>query len=62
LKAANTSDFIALANRLISDNIFYSEASNISTQLLAQFDKNIIRAELIDLYTQVLHNADIEKH
>jgi 1,2-diacylglycerol-3-alpha-glucose alpha-1,2-galactosyltransferase len=54
LKASNKADFIALTKRLINDKRFYIDAIEISTKLIEQFDKNIIRSELIDLYKQVI--------
>jgi 1,2-diacylglycerol-3-alpha-glucose alpha-1,2-galactosyltransferase len=53
LKATNTADFITLTNKLINDHAFYVVAVNISEKLVQQFDKNIIRAEFIDLYSQL---------
>ena len=61
LKAATTDDFIALTRKLIDDSSFYQDAVNISAALIEQFDKNIIRAQLIDLYKQVLCNAAKKK-
>ncbi|HAL81119.1 MAG TPA: glycosyltransferase family 1 protein [Mucilaginibacter sp.] len=54
LKAANNADFIELTSKLISDDSFYNEALKTSETLIEQFDGNTIRAELIDLYKQVL--------
>lgn len=59
LKAASTVDFIALTRKLIGDKHFYNEANKISERLIEQFDKNVIRAELIDLYQLVLRKANM---
>lgn len=57
LKAASSSGFITLTKKLLNDSAFYEEAKKISGKLIEQFDKNIIREELIDLYNGVLCNA-----
>jgi len=60
LKAAGTAGFIELIGKLISDDRFYNDSVKTSETLIEQFDRNIIRAELIDLYKQVLKNAVIK--
>ncbi len=62
LNAGNTSEFITLTKRLIDDAAFYAEAEKISDKLVQQFDKNIIRAKLIDLYTRVFNEANMKSN
>ena len=57
LKASDTANFISLTLRLITDQSFYNEAVQISAQLIKQFDKDVIRKELIDLYDSVMWEA-----
>ena len=61
LKAANNEDFISLTKKLIKDKDFYSGALKISACLLKQFDKNKIRADIVDLYHKVYckHNVKV---
>ena len=54
IKAGSTEEFIALTKRMIEDNQFYNEGLKISEQLLRQFDKNIIRKKLINVYESLL--------
>ena len=41
---------------MISDRQYYEEGLRISEQLLIQFDKDIIREKLIDVYKSLLNN------
>jgi len=56
LKANTTREFIDLTRRLIQDKSFYEEGIKISKQLITQFDKNKIRAQLINLYQELYEN------
>jgi len=56
LKANTTSEFIDLTKRLIHDKTFYKEGVKISKELITQFDKNKIRAQLIQLYQELYQN------
>jgi len=58
LKAENTADFIGLTKRLTSDRRFYEDATNISAKLVTQFDKNMVRAKLIELYKNIMHRSN----
>jgi 1,2-diacylglycerol-3-alpha-glucose alpha-1,2-galactosyltransferase len=60
LKAATTAGFIEIIEKLISDDSFYNDGLKASGILIKQFDRNIIRAKLIDLYKRVLMNAVTE--
>lgn len=50
LKVNNTNEFIELTKRFMSEKSFYEEGLKISEKLIHQFDKNIIREKLINLY------------
>jgi hypothetical protein len=41
---------------MIEDKDFYNEGLKISQQLLVQFDKEIIREKLINVYRSLLNN------
>ena len=56
LKARDNAEFINLTKRMIHDKDFYNEGLNISEQLIKQFDKNIIRGKLINLYETLIGN------
>ena len=56
IKAGTNEEFINIIRRMQSDKNFYSEGLNISQQLLTQFDKDIIREKLIDIYKSLLAN------
>jgi len=53
LKAKDITEFIDLTNRLITDKSFYAEGLKISETLIIQFDKNRIRAKLLNLYQKL---------
>jgi 1,2-diacylglycerol-3-alpha-glucose alpha-1,2-galactosyltransferase len=53
LKANNTLEFVELTKRFIYDKSFYEEGLKISENLIHQFDKNIIREKLINLYHEL---------
>ncbi len=53
LKARKTHDFIEVTRRLMSDKGYYKEGQNISEKLITQFDRNMIRRRLIELYFQL---------
>jgi len=54
LKAGNKEEFIILTKRMIHDKSYYNEGLEISERLLKQFDKDIIRTKLIDIYQGLL--------
>jgi len=54
LKAFNKEEFIILTKRMIHDKNFYNEGLEISERLLTQFNKDIIRTKLIDIYQGLL--------
>jgi len=54
LKAGSTAEFIDLIKRMMNDKQFYQEGLEKSKQLLKQFDKNVIRDELILLYKNLM--------
>ena len=54
LKAGSTEEFITLTRRMIEDRQFYNEGLRISEQLLIQFDKEVIREQLINVYKSLL--------
>lgn len=54
LKAGSIEEFIKLTKRMIADEEFYNEGLSISEQLLVQFDKDIIRKKLIEIYRELL--------
>jgi 1,2-diacylglycerol-3-alpha-glucose alpha-1,2-galactosyltransferase len=56
LKAGSKEEFINLTKKMILDKQFYKEGLKISEQLLRQFDKDIIRKKLIDIYQSLLNN------
>ena len=56
LKARDNAEFINLTKRMIHDKDFYNEGLNISEQLIKQFDKNVIRGKLINLYETLIGN------
>lgn len=56
LKARDNAEFINLTKRMINDKDFYNEGLNISEQLIKQFDKNVIRGKLINLYETLIGN------
>lgn len=56
LKASGTEEFIKLTRKMIEDEQFYSEGTMISRQLVKQFDKDIIRNELLNVYQGLLDN------
>jgi 1,2-diacylglycerol-3-alpha-glucose alpha-1,2-galactosyltransferase len=56
IKAASTEEFISLTRRMIEDKEFYNEGLKISQELLIQFDKDIIREKLINVYMSLLNN------
>ena len=58
LKASDKKEFISMTKRMIHDREFYNEGLNISQQLLIQFDKDIIRKKLINVYQSLLNNAE----
>ena len=56
LKARDNAEFINLTKRMIHDKDFYNEGLKISGQLIKQFDKNVIRGKLINLYETLIGN------
>jgi len=58
LKAKTTAEFIFLTRKLIQDKAFYERGRIISERLVMQFDKNIIREKLIQLYRELADDKD----
>jgi 1,2-diacylglycerol-3-alpha-glucose alpha-1,2-galactosyltransferase len=56
ISAGGIEEFITLTKRMIIDRQFYNEGLKISEQLLRQFDKDIIRKKLINIYQSLLNN------
>jgi len=56
ISAGSIEEFITLTKRMIIDRQFYNEGLKISEQLLRQFDKDIIRKKLINIYQSLLNN------
>ena len=56
LKARDNAEFINLTKRMINEKDFYNEGLKISGQLIKQFDKNVIRGKLINLYETLIGN------
>lgn len=54
LSAKNTDGFIELTRRLIDDKEFYLKGTELSEKLIKQFDKNKIRAQLVQLYKNIV--------
>lgn len=50
LKARKTKDFITMTRRMMNDHFYYANAVSLSSNLIKQFDKDIIREKLIHLY------------
>jgi len=53
LKARDTAEFIELTRKLINDKEFYAKGTEISENLIQQFNKNKIREQLIQLYNHL---------
>jgi len=53
LKARDTAEFTALTRRMIQDRAYFEEGCRISRELLGQFSKGAVRAQLLDLYREV---------
>ena len=58
IKASTREDFINLTKRMINDKAFYDKGLEISQQLLSQFNKDLIRIKLINLYNSLLNPSD----
>jgi 1,2-diacylglycerol-3-alpha-glucose alpha-1,2-galactosyltransferase len=58
LKAADKEEFISMTKRMISDRDYYNKGLNISQQLLRQFDKDLIRQKLINIYRSLSDNSE----
>ena len=54
LKAATTAGFISLVRMLFTDPGLYNEATDMSSRLLAEFDQQRVKNELIELYQRTL--------
>ena len=62
LNAGSTNEFITLTQRLLSDPVCYKEAVEISGKTVEQFDKNKIRAKIIELYHRVFDEAKAQNN
>jgi 1,2-diacylglycerol-3-alpha-glucose alpha-1,2-galactosyltransferase len=56
IKAGTLDEFISITRRMINDKEFYNQGVEISQQMLVQFDKDIIRGKLINVYKSLLNN------
>jgi len=56
LKASDIESFTAIISNLMVNKDFYANAADISNKLIRQFDKEIIRKQLIDLYYELMNN------
>jgi 1,2-diacylglycerol-3-alpha-glucose alpha-1,2-galactosyltransferase len=56
VKAGTLDEFVSITRRMIDDKEFYNEGLKISQELLVQFDKDIIREKLINVYRSLLNN------
>ncbi len=54
LAAADPAEFIEITRRMIFNEDFYEKGKEISQQLIIQFDKEVIRRKLLDLYSYLL--------
>jgi 1,2-diacylglycerol-3-alpha-glucose alpha-1,2-galactosyltransferase len=57
LKSKNNSEFINEISKMKSDKNYYERGVEISQQLITQFDKNIIRAQLMGIYDELNINS-----
>jgi 1,2-diacylglycerol-3-alpha-glucose alpha-1,2-galactosyltransferase len=57
LKGSDTEEFTKIVQRLIHDRKFYLGATDISNQLVKQFDKDVVREKLIALYQELTNNS-----
>ncbi len=57
LKAADSAEFAELTKRLMQDMEFYAEGLKISEKLVGQFERNAIRAALVNLYSDLNSEA-----
>jgi 1,2-diacylglycerol-3-alpha-glucose alpha-1,2-galactosyltransferase len=53
LKAKNNNEFIEIIRKLNEDREYYKENVKVSTNLIIQFDRDIIRNKLISLYYEL---------
>jgi len=53
LKANTTQEFIELTKRLMKDRSYFENGVSISRQLVTQFDQEVIREKLVNLYEQL---------
>jgi 1,2-diacylglycerol-3-alpha-glucose alpha-1,2-galactosyltransferase len=58
LKAAGKEEFISMTKRMIYDRDYYEQGLDISQQLLSQFDKDMIREKLINIYRSLSDNSE----
>jgi 1,2-diacylglycerol-3-alpha-glucose alpha-1,2-galactosyltransferase len=58
LKATDKDDFISLTKKMIYDSDYYNAGLEISKQLLSQFDKDLIRQKLINIYQSLLNDSE----
>ncbi len=56
LKASDTTGFIKIAQQLLANNLFYKEGVDLSVNLIQEFNKERIKASIIDLYHQTLRS------
>lgn len=60
LKASDNEGFITIIRNLMGNKDFYASAVGISNKLIRQFDKEVVRKQLIKLYNELM-NGDMHK-
>jgi len=57
LKAKSTEEFINDTQRLMNDKRYYEQGKQMSDTLLQQFDKNVVRQKLLNLYQNLVERS-----
>lgn len=57
LKVADNKGFSEVIQNLQNDKEFYEKAANISKQLVSQFDREVVRRQLLTLYSELTDNT-----
>lgn len=56
IKAASLEEFTTITKRMIYEKEFYGNGLKISKQLLKQFNEDVIRKKLLDIYHSLINN------
>ena len=56
LTAATTDEFISITRKMMNDQFFFENGKIISQTLIKQFDKNIVREKLLNIYQYLQEN------